>query len=426
MSRNKAIILIVSVLLILVIGLAAYYFLIMKKATGGEGGGLTGILDIFPFGNPNETGSGSNPPVDLTIGTSTDQTGTGGETVASAEAFRKVSTEPIGGATIFDKRITITTDGIKETFEKTYIRYVNRGNGHVKEIAADSLNIKTLANTTIPKIYNATWINQSQVVLRFIDEVQEIKSFLGTVDENASTTDGTAPLGGSFLDKNITELAVSPDKTRLFYITTTPEQGILYTLKGGAKSIVMNLPFKEWQIEWPKADTLTITTNASQSVSGYSYTLSTAGTLRKLFGPQTGLLMKSSQGFMYVLKASINETRIQLSIVSTKNDTQIPISFETLPEKCVWGTKNPTMLYCAVPKSLPVAVYPDAWYQGKVSFVDELYSVDAVSGQITKIFDISKSGAVDAVDLSLNEKGTILIFKNKIDNSLWSLDLTSL
>jgi hypothetical protein len=76
------------------------------------------------------------------------------------------------------------------------------------------------------------------------------------------------------------------------------------------------------------------------------------------------------------------------------------LSISTLPEKCLWAKTGETV-FCAVPKNTIAANYPDDWYQGKIQFSDNLWSIDASNGNVTLITDSQNLG--DLINLSHNE-----------------------
>jgi len=95
-------------------------------------------------------------------------------------------------------------------------------------------------------------------------------------------------------------------------------------------------------------------------------------------------------------------------------------------EKC---TNNPTAtssLYCAAPRIIPFATYPDDWYKGVVSFVDSLWFVDFTGQAGTLLADLLRlSGReIDVSSIYVDESGRFLSFINKNDDTLWLYDLS--
>ena len=75
-----------------------------------------------------------------------------------------------------------------------------------------------------------------------------------------------------------------------------------------------------------------------------------------------------------------------------------------------------------MPQYVPSGTYPDSWYQGTVSFNDAIWKIDAGTGTTTKI-TTGAEGLIDATDLAITPDNSYLFVVNKIDGSLWSLDL---
>jgi len=95
-----------------------------------------------------------------------------------------------------------------------------------------------------------------------------------------------------------------------------------------------------------------------------------------------------------------------------------------LPEKCVW-LSNLKNVICGIPIDAPTAEYPDEWYQGIVSFSDNIYKMNL--NNKTKDLLVSPkdfSGkSIDVIKPALGPNEKYLFFINKKDLSLWSLDL---
>ena len=101
------------------------------------------------------------------------------------------------------------------------------------------------------------------------------------------------------------------------------------------------------------------------------------------------------------------------------------MGLKTIADKCLWATN--IIIYCGVPNTIPPANsgYPDAWYQGVVSFSDSIWKIDVEilsTELVSSISQVSKEN-VDAVNLSVDKNKNYLFFLNKRDSSLWSLRL---
>jgi hypothetical protein len=98
------------------------------------------------------------------------------------------------------------------------------------------------------------------------------------------------------------------------------------------------------------------------------------------------------------------------------------LSLKTLAFKCGWGTGD--FLLCAVPKLLPKGGrdLPDAWFQGLVSFEDDLIYVDTTTLEAFPFFSFEdKYGAFDVTSLVISDNNTLISFINKKNGELWIL-----
>ncbi len=168
---------------------------------------------------------------------------------------------------------------------------------------------------------------------------------------------------------------------------------------------------------------VTLTTKPSSGIPGYMYTLDTSNkNLSQALGNINGLTTLTSPNTKLVLYGDDN---LSLSIYHT--DTKVPQSLgvKTLPEKCAWGSAS-DIVYCAVPKSVPSGQYPDSWYQGEVSFSDQIWKIDVSSGNAKMIADpstINGGEEIDGIKLALDTEENYLFFVNKKDSFLWELGL---
>ena len=147
--------------------------------------------------------------------------------------------------------------------------------------------------------------------------------------------------------------------------------------------------------------------------------------MRSVIGNLKGLTGKMSRDGSKILLSAIVNSSIVSSIRDLKTLTNSDLLFKTLSEKCVWSNVTKSDLYCAVPTQIPNGVYPDDWYRGRVSFIDQIWHVDTKTGenhQLADLIELSNT-QIDAIQLTLDPKEDTLYFINKNDLSLWALDL---
>jgi hypothetical protein len=146
--------------------------------------------------------------------------------------------------------------------------------------------------------------------------------------------------------------------------------------------------------------------------------------MKKVIGSIRGLSSKMSSDAKNIIY-SIGGNDMETRVLNLSTGTSTEVIFKTLADKCVWSKIRKNEVYCAVPTEIPDASYPEDWYKGSVSFVDQIWVLDITNGEVHLLanpLNLSKV-LIDAVDLTLDTKENYLYFINKNDLSLWVLDL---
>jgi hypothetical protein len=325
-----------------------------------------------------------------------------------------------------------TADGVfVQNKSGANVLFTDRITGNIFSFNALGRFLTRITNTTVPTIYHSYWANNgAAAILQSVDNSNNITTFVTKfVATQTASSSKVSEIGlqGVYLQKNIQAFAVSPSTKKIFYLV--PQNGgvdgFIANPDNSRPTKIFNAPITEWAVSWPKEDTVILTTKPSSNVAGYSYALNTkSGSLSEIIGNITGLTVLANSSVTQI--AYSNETN-NLSILSTKDNSTLTTPVSTLPEKCVWSKKTSNTLYCAVPSFINTASYsyPDAWYQGLVSFTDTIYKINTVTGNTQKIsrpFEDFKQN-IDAINLSLSANEDYLLFTNKNDYTLWSLGL---
>ena len=408
--------------------------------TNGSGSSTSGYKSFNPFSNnggsttptPSSTTPSNTPTDNQEVSVAPGSTAL----VGGVQVFHQLTTSPVAGAQYFeDTRPIVQQEGTTPpptTTKKTKtpatpavetvpaVRYVDQMTGHIYEIYLDDLSTTNeVSNSTVPSIYQAIFNgNASTVIYRYLgDDNQTITSYMATLG---------APKG-EFLPSNITDLSVSTDKSKFFYLIEDNNgvTGMVRSFTDIKKSQVFSSPFTEWLSQWVGPQKIYLTTKASSTVDGYLFALNTAtGTLSKVLGGIQGLTTLANSTGVKIAYSNTQTGQPLLSVVDLGKETTTSTNLYTLPEKCVWAGDNIT-LYCAIPDTVNTAQYPDDWYQGKISFTDQFVKINTDTGVSTVVADSANQTAVDGTQLFLNKDGSDLFFINKKDGTLWELDLNS-
>lgn len=475
----KKIIPILIIVLLLVAG-AYWYFFLHTSSTGTTGDGSTNSSGGFsPFGRPT-TNTGNQTPTTNT--NSNSPTGTNGSpTQGKIPTLRLLSNDPVGGygasttvlrivepiVTIPDviststasttpkkpvSKVAVATSTIK-LLPITIVRWVDRGRGNVLEARSNTLDITTLSNTVIPKIFESAWNKNvtsfigtlfqetgSKTSVVYADLKARILPKVATTTASASSTipiiTNTASLTpfelkGKNLPENLIAYATSPNKDKIFMLVNEGGTGVGYTSTFDGKLVtqIFTTPLTQVNVEWPEEKTIAITTKGTASEGGYLYFVDPkTGFWRKILGPIVGISTKTSMDAKHVLVSTTGSAKnVLMSVYTVSEKKGIDAVVRTIADKCVWGNFYKDMVYCAAPSQPVEATYPDDWYKGAVSFVDKIWQINSGTGEIKLVSSLvdASDRVIDAINLGLDNKDDFLIFMNKNDLSLWSLDLVS-
>lgn len=396
------------------------------------------ISDIFPVINTDEKEFppdtteeiGESIGIDITVPT----------TIAEGERviprLRLISKEPVSGATVIETFVSSTTPDGKKFDQKIYVvRFMERATGHIYDLAYNSNSKNKISNTTIPKMHEALFSNDAKtIVTRFLgDDNEVIKTYsIALTDRirNASATKEESMLKDAkltLLPTNIREISLSPDKTKLAYLlnTDTGSKVVVSSLNNVTSATVFESDLRQWLLSWQETSRITLSTKPSGFSVGFSYLLNSGtGALSKIVGSKTGLTILSARDLSYHLLGTGGQ-RLLTSIFNSKDQTEVSLSLRTFPEKCSWGKVNKTSIFCFVPSNTEASTYPEGWYLGAVSFSDNLWNIDAPTGQTNLVVSpVSEAGAqIDAINPILSNDDKYLIFTNKKDLSLWAIYL---
>lgn len=362
-------------------------------------------LKAIPITTPNTTPTTNNSMVpngtDTTTGTTTGTAGT------------QKTTKPTPPPTEF----------------APVLRYVDRATGNIYETFTDTIQERQFSKTVIPKIYEAFFGNKGiSVVMRYLNgDAKTIETFLGNLPAEllGGDTTGGNEIKGASLGNDIEDVSISPDTGSAFYLFNVGNDtaGTTINLTTNKKVQVFDSPFNEWLSYWPNSKTITLTTKPASGVPGYMYALNLSNkNFSKVFGGINGLTTLASPDGKMVLYA---DDSLALNIYH--EDTKVPylLGVKTLPDKCVWGQAS-DIIYCAVPKSIDPGEYPDSWYQGEISFSDQIWKIDVKTGNTIMVADPLTIGGgedIDGIKLALDDGSNYLFFVNKKDSYLWELGL---
>ncbi len=307
-----------------------------------------------------------------------------------------------------------------------YVRYVEKGSGHIFEKNIATGAVQRLTSTTIPKITEALWLpDASGAYLRYQKDGGSIATFyaaLGTATTTATST--PREVQGLFLPADVT--AVASDGKSAFFITAAEGASGFLSLADGTKSkAIWSSPLAEWNAAWPNAKTIALQTKAAASAPGFLYFLDpkTGSATLKLGGLDALSALVSPDASKILYSSADENGSASLQVFSLRTGDVAVLPFFSFAEKCAWSADSVT-IYCGAPGiSTQGGTYPDDWYMGKVSFDDQLVRFDTKTNAGEVFRKEASTPALDATNLFLSPRGDTLFFTDKQTSMLWMLPL---
>lgn len=330
----------------------------------------------------------------------------GAEEIAPA-GIRKIHDGPVAGFSVVSQGGAVL------------VRYQERTQGYIHELTLLNGAATRISSTTFPAVYESFFGKSGQAAyVRTLNDQDTIKTTLFTVARDVSYT----------LANSIESLVVSPDTQKAFYLVRTTDGVAGYTtaFDTATPKKVFTSTTMDWLASWTNPTSILLGTKPSAGVPGSlsllnTKTLSVSRALSGIPGV-TGILSPTGKTILYTKST---DSGMETSYYAVASGVSQKAPFTTLPEKCVWSTKEADVVFCAIPRSVPRGEYPDQWYQGVVSFSDEIWKFDAASaspyGQVVVSNNIRES--VDAVSLTLSPDESYLVFLDRHDGALWGVNL---
>lgn len=422
---------IIFIMIVLAIAGGVYWYLFFYGPGNGEvipptSNGTSG--GFIPLNAPTGQSLSSTTLDTQTDPDSTVTTNPIGTEQTSVPTLRLLSSTPVGGY------------GASTTASTTIIRWIDRGRGNILEATTDSTEIITLSNTLLPRVYDSIWDkNLTSIIGSILPSNTDISTTVyaklnkQTATTTATSTENITPyfLRGKNLPDNMLGFAVSPKGDKIIMIIKENNQSVGYiaNFDGTAVTKIFTNPITQLVVEWPEESTIAITTKASAKISGYLYFINPkTGTWKKVLGPIIGMSTKVSHDAKKILVSATSKNgQVTTSIYNIGTTTPTDTTLRTLAEKCTWGKFYKELIYCATPSIPTTATYPDDWYKGIITTYDKIWQLNSNNGDIRLVSSLINQSdrSINVFNMNTDPKDDYLLFMNKDDLSLWSLDLST-
>lgn len=420
-KNNKIIVGAVTAMVLMII------VIILLFVSSGNSTSESDGVETFPTNEAERYFATSSEEVFL-FGTSSERFVPDGTEGAVVPNFRAVTRIPVAGATIYEKRSSSST--------AEYIRFTSRINGHIIDTPLATLGEEsTVSNKTILRIGNSIWSSNGSTTLSRYFEIggTQIYSYLSFTTLGTTTEEGLpAPyvFDGRPMTETIQDAALSPSGDEFFYLVSTSEgtTGYLENVKSGARKLVWSSLLRSLSVSWTSQNTILIYSNPSSSAEGAVWIVNphlnaTAVVLAK----NLALAAKSNPEGTKILY-SLQETKnsifsLRILDVTTGKSTHLPVA--TMVEKCAWGPGSSKYIYCALPRSEMSGSMLEDWYMGVLNTDDVLWRIDTATGVIKRLLDPFEETKerFDIVNIVVSPQEEFVVFKTRVNSTLWSLRL---
>ncbi len=341
----------------------------------------------------------------------------------STQKIFKITDGPVAAATLVQTQNPTTT----------LARYVLQENGHVLDQILDSAGAvaRAVSNTTIPGAIRGIWEEKGNaVVLQYLDSSTVKSVYLGfpSATSTATSSAGTRPVQIRFFPDNIEDIAASPDGKNAAYLLQTAAGADGYVAKsdGTGSKKLFSVPFSESLVSWPSANTQLVYTKSAASVTGIAFSVNTTNGAVVPLLSAAGLTVIADRTFTHLVYRVTTGDTGRTYTRETKTSKELGLSFDPIPEKCIWSTATTTTLYCATPLQYTPNNYLDLWHQGLASVADSIVSYDVVAGKSNILATPGSADggiASDIAALAVSPDDKYLLFIKKSDRSLWGVRL---
>lgn len=340
---------------------------------------------------------------------------------ASPQTIFKIADGPVTGAA-FVQTFSPTT---------TLARYVLQENGHVLDQPIDvpgSLP-RPVSNTTIPGTKRALWAQDGSMLLLQYQEGAAVKTVSLTFPVGPKTV--TKPVQIQFLPDNVHDVALSPDSKQFTYLLRSASgvDGYIANADGSNAKKIFSFGMSQVLLSWPSANTLLLSSKRASGVPGiiFSVNTKTGGIVPLIYA--LGVTASANLPFTHILyQVDVPGKDAPTTYArATAKGGDIQLSFNPIPEKCVWSATRASVVYCATPRSYYNTSYLDRWHQGIATLSDSIttFALDQLPNTSQIVTPGTSDGGVasDIEEMAVSPDDHYLLFVKKGDRSLWAVRL---
>jgi hypothetical protein len=321
--------------------------------------------------------------------------------------LRQLTTKPVAGF----KEVTISTT------TPPVLYYVEQGTGHVYTINTESGEEVRISGTTIAQAERAV-ISQNgrYAAITSASQTKGKTLFVGAF----STSTGAL---NELARETVQDFTLTNTEVLFTSITTNGLTGTAIRLATGAESTIFSAPFSEARVLWGDAsnDVHYLYPKATYAFEGFLYATK-EGDFGRLPISGFGLTANANDDIIVFSRSEKQVTKSYIYNLTTR--TTAPLDAPVLPEKCTLAEAGLEFVCPFEAVRLPYE-FPDEWYKGSLSFKDSLWllSAETMTGEMLVDTFAASNREIDITNMQVAERGGILYFTNKNDNTLWMYEI---
>lgn len=416
-SKKKKIIIGAAIALVLLLIAGGVYYFVSRKNTQNN---LTDNSSVnFPNISDNGNQYFTEPGKDINSSNASSTTNTYSSLLkiwdlpVLAYNYKREKRVEVINATYVDPTASGTEASVTQQtreIEVEMIYFVDAATGNIYKREIDgkvNTQPEKVSKTNVTGITSATFNSDTS-------RLAIIKGHNLIIDSVSSVQNGSYN-DGNIIDTNVSR--VYPNNFNSDFIYTKQEgAGTTIYKYDTASSRTINLgsiPLTSFSIQWTSKDIYIITNpanNDSQKILTYNPATArlssyyTSGSETNLSGDN---ILMSQKGVLFYKSVSGKSLNLEVN---------------TFANKCIFLLD--TRAICGVP-SVMLDNNIENWYKGASYFLDSIYMINYATGYYKNILDLQNGNNNQNIDIVNPKLGSAdkMIFQNKLDRSLWSLDL---
>lgn len=314
---------------------------------------------------------------------------------------------------------------INDEENRNYILHISKQKGEIYKT-----NLKTTSTSLVYEnkdsfltdVFKADWLNKNSIMIHQLVDGNKVNISLIHLHEENKVSNATK----TDLPQKTSFSVNSSNKKSFFYLVEKEGgvEGFIGTVDSSGRISergIFSSPIKEWLGNWSSENIINLTTKPSGYVPGHMYSINSIdGSISHTLRNVPGLVTKTNKAGSLTIYNQSSEDGFTLMLFDHRNNTKRKVdNVNTLVDKCVW--KNENVIICAIPKDIPPSVYPDDWYQGKISFEDlYLKKINLKTKESLILFNFKEKGVdFDSVNLVFDDIKESVFFIDKKTGLLW-------